>query len=117
MAPYAASKAGIRFWNDSLRIELKKYGINVVNFIPGSFIMASNIMAMQEIHANQMRQSMSDEQKQFYGNYFNRYNEYLSLLAGYKPANIMKNDCLVNTFSRALLEKDPNPVYKCEPWR
>lgn len=47
LAPYAATKAGLQFWSDALRVELKKYGVEVVSFIPGSQVMCTNITARQ----------------------------------------------------------------------
>lgn len=34
---YGATKAALLGWSDSLRVELAKYGVSVVNFIPGMF--------------------------------------------------------------------------------
>lgn len=35
VAIYGATKAGLDAWATSLRVELKKYGVDVVKFIPG----------------------------------------------------------------------------------
>lgn len=34
---YAATKAGIKAWNDAIRIELKNHGVKVISFIPGEY--------------------------------------------------------------------------------
>lgn len=117
LAPYAASKAGLKFWNDSLRIELKKYEVSVINFIPGSFHAYSNIAANQQQHFNEMKSGFNNEQQLFYGDYFQRYENYLKLLSYKKPPTEIPDAGIVNTFVRALLDDGPKAVYKCEPWR
>lgn len=96
---------------------MRKYGVDVVNFIPGSFVMSSNIAANQQEYANEQRNAFSIKQRLFYGEYFERYNEFLKILSGPKPANVMKDEGLMRTFEAALLEISPKTVYKFEPWR
>lgn len=96
---------------------MRKYGVDVVNFIPGSFVMSSNIAARQQEYANEQRNAFSIKQRSFYGDYFERYNAFLKMLSGHKPANIMKDEGLMKTFEAALLEISPRNIYKYEPWR
>lgn len=117
LAPYAASKAALRFWNDAMRVELKKYGVDVVSFIPGSLVMSTNITARQDDYANEMRQAFSPEQLEFYEDYFDRYNGYLKYISGIKPAQIIIDEGLFERFERALKDCPPEAVYKYEPWR
>lgn len=117
LATYSASKAGLRLWNDALRIELKKYGVPVVNFIPGSFHAYSNITANQQKQFDQMRSSFNDDQLRFYGDYFKRYSDYLKLLSKKKAPIEIPEDGIMNSFSDALLDYKPKALYKCEPWR
>lgn len=117
LATYSATKAGLRLWNDGLRIEMKKYGVSMVNFIPGSFHAYSNITANQQVQFNQMRAGFNDEQFKFYGDYFNRYSNYLKLLSNKKLPIKIPEDDIMNSFSDALLDLNPKSVYKCEPLR
>ncbi|XP_055906244.1 D-beta-hydroxybutyrate dehydrogenase, mitochondrial [Eupeodes corollae] len=117
LAPYAASKAALRFWNDSLRIELKKYGVDVVNFIPGSFVAVSNISARQQNHALEMKKELNSEQLEFYGDYFNEYNEYLKIISGFKPPNAMDDKSLLDKFKDAIANTYPRSMYIHEPLR
>lgn len=117
LSTYAASKAALRFWNDSLRIELKKYGVDVVNFIPGSFVAVSNISARQQNHALEMKNEFSIEQLKFYGEYFDEYNEYLKIISGFKPPNAMDDKQLLDKFKDALANTYPRSIYIHEPLR
>ncbi|KAL5285364.1 hypothetical protein ACFFRR_007218 [Megaselia abdita] len=117
IAAYGASKAGLRFWNDALRIELAKFGVKVVNFIPGSFVMSSNIASRQQDHANEMETQFSKEQQHFYGDYFKEYNEYLKIISGPKPLQFVDEHGILNTFKRALLDENPKSIYINEPLR
>lgn len=117
LSPYAASKAGLRAWNDALRIELQQYGMEVVNFVPGSFVMDSNIAARQQQHAQQMQLAFDEEQRVYYGTYFQKFNEYLSILSGFKPPNKVKDNVLLEKFRDAIINTQPAALYIHEPWR
>lgn len=39
LSVYAASKVGLKFWSDALRMEMNKYGVHVIDFIPGMYMM------------------------------------------------------------------------------
>lgn len=117
LATYSATKAALRLWNDGLRIEMKKYGVSMINFIPGSFHAYSNITANQQNQFDQMRSEFNEEQLRFYGDYFNRYTNYLKLLSSKKVPTEIPEDGIMKSFSDALLDCNPKSVYKCEPWR
>ncbi len=117
LAVYGASKAALQAWSTSLRVELKKYGVQVVMFIPGSFAKESNLLANQEKHFDDMRLAMSEEARTFYGDYFERYAWYLESLSGPKRVCRLENPRLYEVFEAALLDDEPAAVYKCEPWR
>ncbi|XP_017041859.1 D-beta-hydroxybutyrate dehydrogenase, mitochondrial [Drosophila ficusphila] len=117
LGPYAASKAALRFWTDALRVELQQYGMEVVNFIPGSFVLDSNIAARQQQHAQKMREAFSQEQHALYDTYFEAFNSYLKVLSGFKPPNRLKNDSLLAKFKDALTSSQPLDLYIEEPRR
>lgn len=117
LSVYAATKAGLNFWNNALRVELGKYDVDVVNFIPGSLVMSTNITARQNEFTQEMLQSLTSEQRKFYGEYFDEYNGYLKYISGTKPIERIDNAELFEKFENALLHRFPDAVYKCEPWR
>lgn len=108
---YGATKAALCAWNDGLRIELEKYGVSVINFIPGSFVQQSNIMSGQYKNVQEMQSAMTEEQIQFYGEYFQEYNRYLNVLSGTRKPKKIEDESLYNIFSRALIDKYPSAIY------
>ncbi|XP_055524474.1 D-beta-hydroxybutyrate dehydrogenase, mitochondrial [Wyeomyia smithii] len=118
LSVYSATKAALRFWTESLRMEMSSYGVQVINFIPGSLVMQSNICAKQNQYAAQMKAGFSAEQLEFYGSYFDEYNAYLRVIAGPKPVQALPdNHDVLRCFADALLDECPKRVYKSEPWR
>jgi 3-hydroxybutyrate dehydrogenase len=117
LAPYAASKVALSFWTESLRMELKKYKVDVVNFIPGSYVTCTNISSRQTEYAQEMRKSMTAEQLDFYSDYFDEYNSYLKVISGYKAPVEIDDKGLMLKFERALRDEEPMKVYIHEPYR
>lgn len=113
---YCATKAGLKAFTDALRLDMNKYGVEVINFVPGSFVIASNIAAHQSSRAIEMRASFNDEQLNFYGEYFDRYNNYLNGLSGEKEPQMIDN-LIIQNFEEALLDAPPKSIYICEPIR
>lgn len=96
---------------------MKKYGVEVISFIPGSLVLCTNITARQEQYATEMLTAFTDEQLEFYGDYFNRYNEYLKHISGIKPVQIISDGNLFAEFRNAIVDYIPKATYKCEPTR
>lgn len=117
LAVYGATKAGLAAWNDGLRVELAKYGVKVISFIPGSFATQSNIMARQVDNAYEMRSAFTTEQEEFYGDYFRRYNTYLSYLMVPSVPKKIDDPNMYDVFERTLLDVVPRYKYVHEPMR
>ncbi|KAI4498895.1 hypothetical protein M0802_006070 [Mischocyttarus mexicanus] len=117
VAVYSATKAGINAWATSIRVELKKYGIDIVIFVPGSFTHESNILSEQTDNFEAMKLVMSAETANFYGDYFNRYAKYFEPLSIKDGPKRINNPNIYEQFTGALLDRFPSTVYKCEPWR
>lgn len=113
---YCATKAGLAAFTESLRLDMNKYGVDVVNFIPGSFAFTSNIASNQPKFAAEMRASLNKEQIEFYGDYFDRYNKHLECLGGDKEVQ-MVDTRIIETFEEVLLDYPPKSRYICEPLR
>ncbi|CAH1163666.1 unnamed protein product [Phaedon cochleariae] len=117
LAVYGATKAALTAWSDGLRIEMSKYGVSVLTFIPGSFTLQSNIMARQLQNVQEMHDSFTPEQHNFYSDYFKRYNVYLSFITPPPTPVKIEDESLYVQFENALLDKYPNVVYKNESLR
>lgn len=113
---YSATKAGIKAFTSGLRLEMNKYGVDAVNFIPGKFFDKSNLMARQTEQAAIMRKQMNEEQVKFYGDYFDNLNGYLSYVSG-KNDVVMVDSVIIEKFDEALLDSPPKPMYMWEPLR
>jgi 3-hydroxybutyrate dehydrogenase len=64
-----------------------------------------------------MRKSMTAEQINFYGEYFDEYNSYLKVISGYKAPVEIDDKGLMRKFERALRDEEPQKVYIHEPYR
>lgn len=117
LAVYGATKAGLAAWSDALRVELKKYGVKVITFIPGSFTQHSNIMSKQVENVYEMHSAFTGEQLYFYGEYFKRYNSYLALLTGPAMPRKIVDSGMYEIYERALLDEFPQAKYVNEPFR
>ncbi|XP_044745475.1 retinol dehydrogenase 7-like [Coccinella septempunctata] len=117
LSVYGATKYGLKGWSEALRLETAKYGIKVVNLIPGSFTTQSNIMANQPKYADEMYVNMSKEQKSFYNRYFREYHTYLTVIKPPSEVRKVQDPKLYELFEEALLNVSPRIVYKNEPWR
>lgn len=113
---YCATKAGLASFTEVLRLDMNKYGVEVVNFVPGSFVLSSNIASKQSKYATEMRASLSEEQINFYGEYFDRYNGYLEVISGEREPQMVDMN-IIETFEEALLDNIPKTRYICEPLR
>ncbi|XP_057339056.1 D-beta-hydroxybutyrate dehydrogenase, mitochondrial [Microplitis mediator] len=119
VAAYSSTKSALAGWTTALRVELKKYGVHVINFIPGSFVLQSNILSQQRKHFDAMEAAMTEEAKSFYSSYFTSYAKYLCGLPckAEDATQMLENNKLYKVFQGALLDLDPHAVYKCEPLR
>lgn len=113
---YCATKAGLAAFTEALRLDMNKYGVDVVSFIPGSFILSSNIASRHTKQAEAMRAAFTPEQIDFYGEFFDRYNNYLAALSVEREPEMVDN-LILQAFEEALLETPPKRVYICEPFR
>nr|QQD86580.1 short-chain dehydrogenase/reductase [Sogatella furcifera] len=117
---YCASKAGLQAFNNSLRVECAKYGVNVISLIPGSFFDQTKILSQQPQHASKMYEEMSPESKEFYGEYFHVYHSYLEAVSSLQRDNESVKEIddahLYRNFTNALTSSNPKALYKNSPW-
>lgn len=118
LSVYAASKAGLSFYSSALQMELRKYGVRVINFIPGSFVMQSGILKRQKKYGEEMWECMDEEQKEFYGDYFREYNSYIGAVSDLASDDVVEVDYrIISAFKQAITAQNPKRRYLVEPLR
>lgn len=117
LSVYAASKSGLQTWCDAIRVEYAKYGVKVISIIPGSFFTQSNILVNQAAYAQEMKTSMHDEARDFYGEYFCNYQKYVSSFSNNVSLQRVKDSRLYRLFSDAVVSKYPQYSYTNSPLR
>jgi hypothetical protein len=83
----------------------------------GSFSTQSNIFAYQGVYTKEMLLAMSTEDKDLYGEYFERYNNYLKALFVDRGPVVLSDKKLYRKFNHALLSTCPKVNYIVSPWR
>lgn len=69
-------------------------------------------MSRQRRYFNEMKRSMKSEATIFYDDYFDRYVEYYSSVAGQDNLKRVTNPGIYEVFDNALLDVNPSAVYK-----
>ncbi|XP_011558869.3 D-beta-hydroxybutyrate dehydrogenase, mitochondrial [Plutella xylostella] len=116
-APYSASKAGVLALTQALRMEQRPYGLTAVAFIPGGFVGASNLMALQAKSIRSMQEHLSKEQKTFYERTMTSLADYLQPASVNMNFDCLKDENIIETFMKAMNEQYPRELYKVESWR
>ncbi|XP_058063298.1 short-chain dehydrogenase/reductase family 9C member 7-like [Anopheles bellator] len=118
LSVYSATKAALRAWCTAVRIELAPHHTPVVELVPGSFLLHSNICADQVEFFDKMWSNMKPGQQLYYETYFRQFRDYLAPLCRSRPIEpFPAEDPLLECIHGALFDKQPKTIYKCESWR
>ena len=121
LSVYCATKHAMEGFSQVLRVELAKFGLEVVTIQPGDFSKATHLLNNHHSNMNQMWAEMSDESREEYKQYFLSYHDSVAK-SGFtgrrlKPVFKLPHSLLVG-FERAVLARVPRPVYRLMPtWR
>lgn len=117
LSVYGGSKSGLLAWSNALRVELNQYNVEVVSFMPGSFVRETCILSNQAQYSKTMLEEMAAEDSKFYKSYFDEYNMYLSYVR--QPCRIeeIDNKIFYNNFQHAILSVHPYHLYCYSPIR
>ena len=104
---YTATKFGIKGFSDSLRFELNKFNIKVINIYPGDYCRLTNLFKQHFIEIDKMDNEMDEDKKSFYKGYFEIYNKNVIENHGIIGAKSFEETNLFNHFLEALISKHP----------
>jgi hypothetical protein len=133
---YSATKAALENWASALRLEVAKFGITVTSFQPGNrwqrnLGLSSEFRENAHLHSNkplffagnfptqsrlfsgqrqvyeEMKRSMSPEEKDFYGKYFDEFHQGLiNFFDSSKPGFELRDDNGIQGCFLEILEDD-----------
>lgn len=72
---YSATKSALEAFGESLRIELHKFDVQVVNVRLGDYAKLTNIMAQHQQVVAHQEEGLSQSKRQLYGDYFHKYHQ------------------------------------------
>ncbi|XP_033735856.1 D-beta-hydroxybutyrate dehydrogenase, mitochondrial-like [Pecten maximus] len=113
---YIVTKHGMETMSDSLRLEMKKFGVNVSVIEPGQFTEATSINGPEQMkrfkkEINYMWEQASDDVRQTYGRpYFDAIYQGMEK-SGLKVARTMSADPVINAIDDSLINVSPKARY------
>jgi len=115
---YCATKHAIEGFSEVLRLELAKFGVDVVTVQPGDFSKATHLLDSHHRNMNQMWGEMSEECRQEYQQFFVAYHNNVAK-SGFtgqrkKPLSVLPGS-LIRGFERAMLTVVPDKSYLLLP--
>eukprot|EP00092_Neocalanus_flemingeri_P021658 GFUD01023493.1.p1 GENE.GFUD01023493.1~~GFUD01023493.1.p1 ORF type:complete len:356 (+),score=119.13 GFUD01023493.1:51-1118(+) len=121
LSVYCATKHAVEGFSQVLRLELAKFGVDVVTIQPGDFSKATNLLNNHHRNMNQMWGDMTDDNREEYKQFFLAYHDTVakSGFTGHriKPLSVLPSS-LISGFELALLAKVPDKMYRLMPtWR
>jgi len=118
LSVYCATKHALEGLSKVLRLELNKFGVDVITVQPGDFSKATQLLTSHHRNMNHMWGEMSDQNREEYKQYFVAYHDSIarSGFTGYrrKPLSVLPQSFL-SGFQRALLDKVPEKNYLLMP--
>jgi 3-hydroxybutyrate dehydrogenase len=118
LSVYCATKHALEGLSQVLRLELNKFGVNVITVQPGDFSKATHLLNSHHRNMNEMWGEMSDQSREEYKQFFIAYHDGISR-SGFtgsrrKPISAIPDSVLAG-FEQALLSKVPRKSYLLMP--
>jgi len=118
LSVYCASKHALEGLSEVLRLELSKFGVNVITVQPGDFSKATHLLNSHHRNMNEMWSEMSEHARDEYKDFFIAYHDSIarSGFTGYrrKPLSVLPPS-VMEGFQTALLTKVPAKKYLLMP--
>lgn len=118
LSVYCATKHAIEGFSKVLRLELAKFGVDIVTIQPGDFSKATHLLDSHHANMNQMWGEMSAQCREEYRQFFLSYHDRVarSGFTGQRVKPLLEiPDSLLRGFEEALLAKVPKRSYLLLP--
>lgn len=86
-------------------------------FLAGGFVTNSNLLSSQKQQSLAMLENLDEEQKKFYGKRLKTLTDYLALVSQNTSYDSLKDESIIETYMKALLDENPKELYKVESGR
>lgn len=85
--------------------------------LTGGFITNSNLLGSQMQQSLAMLEDLDEEQKEFYGRRIKTLTDYLALASPNTSYDSLKDENIIETYMKALLDENPKEIYIVESKR
>lgn len=106
-----------RYNTKSLEIKHRAYNSLCMYSIAGGFVTTSNLLASQTQQSTAMLEALDKEQKEFYGKRIKTLTDYLGLASQNTSYDSLRDENIIETFIKALLDENLKEIYKVESGR
>ena len=110
-AVYAGTKFALKGFSESLKIEMAKFGVKVILFMPGDFAKLTEIASNQKDYFRQMWTSMNAIKQRFYAAYFNEYCDYAEKYTGYTSPLELESSTFYQDIDYIILDEMPIDIF------
>ena len=118
LSVYTATKAALMSLTNGMRMELSKYGIDVILFNPGDHPGETPLCFGQNVHYEAMKAEVCQRFPSNVTNHFEAYrSKFESTFPGQPPTIKLKSPGLYKNFDRILLDNRPDPMYVNSDWK
>lgn len=111
-SPYCATKFGVEAISDCLRLEMKKFNVEVCVIEPGNFIAGTSLYNADVVkaQAKRMWDGMSDEVRNAYGQEY--FDNKTKIMLSYTTAGVSDISPVVDAMTDAVLRMFPRNRYQ-----
>lgn len=112
LSVYSATKFALEGLHHAIRLELRRqHGIKAILVQPGDFARLTSIMSQHERNAEEMWNSMSQEDREEYGDFFRMYHRVTMENYGLTSPKSFEDSPLLKDMKDALLCTSPRTRY------
>lgn len=104
---YSATKKGIEAFSESLRMELHKFKVQVINVRLGDYARLTNIMTQHSRIVEQQEEELKTHKQDLYGDYFRLYHESALKNYGMFSPKSFESSSLFDDFDEAIFAVKP----------